>query len=148
MLARFKTFGRSRRIIVQSKKKKKWKSVALNMSPLVWQIKTYLWKERDCLFSLVSRMSLFCSSGFLTNQDSIVAPVSRLELPPEAPVSAIQLQLPLTHFTFPWMAAGCFRIKWRTAQSSTSSRTIMGGDCPKYYELLYFSGKQSRKKNI
>lgn len=96
----------------KKKKKDKWKSVALKNSPLVWRIKTYMWKERVCLLSLHSGRLYSGSQPIRTPR----LPLSVVWSSPKAPMSAIHLQLPLTHFTFSSMAAGSFRIERRTVE--------------------------------
>lgn len=147
MLAWFKTLRRSWRIIVQSKKEKEMKKCCFEKVSLGLTNKNIPVKRARLPGFSWFRVSLFYGAG------SQPIRTSRLPLsvfwrppPPEAPVSAFQLQLPLTHFTFPSMAAGSFCIERRTAGSCTASRTVMGGDCTEYYGLFYSSEKQSSKK--
>lgn len=88
-----KTLGRSRRIIVQSKKKKKekekmqkkWKKCCFEQVSFGLTNKNIpVERARLPAFSWF-RMSLFLRHCFSTNQDSTVALVSRLELPPTSP---------------------------------------------------------------
>lgn len=140
MLALFKTLGRSRRIIVQLKEKVLLWSFGLTNKNIP--------VKRACLpgFSWF-RMSLFCGAGSQPIGAPQLLPSVVWSSPPEAPVSAIQLQLPLTHFTFPSMAVGSFRIHLRrTAESCTASRTVMGGDCTDYYGLFCSSKKSEQQK--
>lgn len=98
--------SRSLRIGVQSKKKKKKKEkvvVALNKSLSVWQIKNIPVK-RTCLPGF---------SWFILNHSGLhCCPCQSSGALPGAQVSATHLQLPLTHFTFLFMAAGSFLIEW------------------------------------
>lgn len=94
------------------------------------------------------RMSLFLRRCFSTNQDSNVALVSRLELPPptptpEAPVSAIQLQLPLTHFTFPSVAAGSF-LHWTKNCGELHSQSNSNG---RWLHRVLWAFQFQQKKN-
>lgn len=109
-----KTLERRRRISVQSKKKRKkckrnGKSIALNKSPLVWRIKTYLWKERVCLLSL--------DSGCLYSHGAASPPIRPRPLPLSVVWSSPR-QPPTQPFSYSWLSLILHFIPWPRAVSA------------------------------
>lgn len=131
--------------VKKKKKKRNGKSVALNKSPLVWRIKTYLWKERVCLVSLDS--GCLYSAALVLNQSGLHrCPCQSSGAPPWGPGVSDSVTAATHSFSFPSMAAGSFRIEQRTAESCTASQTVMGGDCTEYYGVFYSSKNGAAKK--